>query len=95
MGKADDRSAVELSKQGAKLPLRDVRFLRAWKMVPIASLLAARSQDTLLVLACNEVWWKQASEKHAFSSRRDHAKGREKTESENSAKPSGRQKIGH
>jgi len=26
MGKADDRSAVELSKQGAKLPLREVRF---------------------------------------------------------------------
>ena len=26
LGKADDRSSVELSKQGAKLPLRDVRF---------------------------------------------------------------------
>ena len=26
MGKADDGSSVELSKQGAKLPLRDVRF---------------------------------------------------------------------
>ena len=26
MGKGDDRSAVELSKQGAELPLRDVRF---------------------------------------------------------------------
>ena len=47
MGKADDRSSVELSKQGAKLPLRDVRFLRAWKMVPIASLLAAKSQEHL------------------------------------------------
>ena len=47
MRKADDRSAVELSKQGAEPPLRDVRLLRAWKMVPIASLLAAKSQEHL------------------------------------------------
>ena len=45
MGKDDHRSAVELSKQGAEPPLRDFRFLRAWKMVPIASLVAARSQE--------------------------------------------------
>ena len=47
MGKADDRSSVELSKQGAKLPLREARFLCVWKMVPIASLLAAWSQEHL------------------------------------------------
>ena len=51
MGKADDRSAVELSKQGAELPLHDVRLLRAWKMVPIASLLAAMSQEHLTCAA--------------------------------------------